>query len=203
LLILLMIGSLLLVFNYNFQKAQATDSLVVQWTKTYLPYNQSTYYVVQTKDGGYAIAGIGSSRQSVYSTFSTWGVIINTDSAGNLIWNKTYTIGTPFSDTVSSFVQTNDGGYAIIINGLDVASLSSRGMLSSLIKTDVAGNELWNKSFAGYPTMMTTLCSVLQASDGGLVWGGNYRSLTGQFNIFLNKTDLLNHQIWSKTYPNQ
>ena len=52
-----MIGLLILVCNFNFQEVKATDSFVIHWIKTYPTVNQSASCVVQTKTGGYAVAG--------------------------------------------------------------------------------------------------------------------------------------------------
>ena len=58
-------------------------------------------YVLQTSDGGYAIAG--------QSAGGFW--LIKTDDAGNVQWNRTYK-----EQEVSmaySIIQTIDGGYAL------------------------------------------------------------------------------------------
>ena len=61
--ILIMTGSLILVCN--FESAKATDPLVVQWTQIYEePPNETAMSVVQTSDGGYAIAGANSSTNT-------------------------------------------------------------------------------------------------------------------------------------------
>ena len=63
--------------------------------------------LIQTSDGGYAIAGY------TYS-FSAGGrdvYVIKLDANGNLQWTKT--IGGPSDDWGLSLIQTSDGGYAI------------------------------------------------------------------------------------------
>jgi hypothetical protein len=57
--------------------------------------------VIQTNDGGYAIAGWDGAN----------ALFVKTDSSGNMQWNKTY--GGLHSDVVYSVVQTGDGGYAL------------------------------------------------------------------------------------------
>ena len=63
--------------------------------------------MVQTSDGGYAIAG--------YTTLvwcwrnDAW--LVKTDASGNMQWNKTY--GGTGTDEALYLVQTSDGGYAI------------------------------------------------------------------------------------------
>ena len=123
-------------------------------------------------------------------------MLVKTDSVGNLIWSETYS-STYFGITVSSLVQTNDEGYAFIMVGNEFPASRFSGVF--VIKTDSEGNEMWRKVSYGYPPLSTSPCSVLQASDGTLVWGGNYY-ITFPSGIFLNKTDLFGNQIWSRTY---
>ncbi len=61
----------------------------IQWEKTYGGIEGNV--VVQTVDGGYAILGrAGDPLQGGYTNLTD--VLIKTDSEGNLLWNKTYSI---------------------------------------------------------------------------------------------------------------
>ena len=198
-LILLIMGSLILVFN--FKSVTATDSIVVDWTKTYPTLNQSASCVAQTKDGGYVIGG------SYYFQNDWWpwqfsGLLINTDSFGNEIWDKTYNLSDSIETGISSITPTNDGGYALIMYGSTPASTT----VVSLTKTDSSGLVTWSNSSAskhGLIRGVINFCPAIQTSDGNLVWGG-----TGQFTygpiveIFLNKADLSGNQIWGRTFLN-
>ena len=62
--------------------------------------------LIQTTDGGYAIAGYYDSG-SGSSDF--W--LVKTDSSGTQTWNQTY--GGPYNDRAKCVVQTSDGGYAV------------------------------------------------------------------------------------------
>lgn len=80
----------------------------IQWSKTYGGANDDdTNSVVQTHDGGYALAGgttsFGNGGNDCY--------LVKTDSDGNMEWNKAYG-GTCF-ETACSVIQTSDGGYAL------------------------------------------------------------------------------------------
>jgi hypothetical protein len=63
--------------------------------------------LIQTSDGGYAIAGVtisfGAGEADVY--------VVKLDASGDLQWTKT--IGGPEGDYGNSLIQTSDGGYAI------------------------------------------------------------------------------------------
>ena len=77
------------------------------WNKTYGGASDDLVgSVVETDEGGYAIAG-SSGSAGIWS--DAW--LIKTDGSGNHQWNKTY--GGASNDHASSVVQTNDGGYAI------------------------------------------------------------------------------------------
>jgi hypothetical protein len=83
-------------------------SYIPGWNKTYGgAHHEWGYSVVQTSDGGFAIAGytfsFGAGLSDVY--------LVKTDSLGIMQWNKTY--GGPGSDFGHSLVVTSDGGYAI------------------------------------------------------------------------------------------
>ena len=79
------------------------------WNQTYGGTNHDTgWSVVQTSDGGYAIAGY--TRSFGAGSGDVW--LVKTDSIGNHQWNQTY--GGTYSDYGGSMVQTSDGGYAIV-----------------------------------------------------------------------------------------
>lgn len=83
-------------------------TLQSQWGRAY--GGTSTEHarsVVQTEDGGYAIAGYTVSFGAGAGDF--W--LVKTDASGNLQWSKTY--GGPNTDVGWSVVQTEDSGYAI------------------------------------------------------------------------------------------
>ena len=80
----------------------------VKWMKTVGgDSNDVGNSIIQTLDGGYAIAGFtnsyGAGGYDVY--------VLKLDSVGNIIWTKT--VGGKGNDYGNSIIQTNDGGYAI------------------------------------------------------------------------------------------
>jgi hypothetical protein len=104
----------------------------IQWSKTYGGTDTDVgYSVVQTSDGGYAIAGytlsFGAGGSDVY--------LVKTDSLGNMVWSKTF--GGTGADHAYSVVQTADGGYAI--TGYTY-SFGAGGYDVYLVKTDVYGD---------------------------------------------------------------
>lgn len=75
-----------------------------EWSKTYGgDYAKS---VVQTIDGGYALAGITDP-----GSFKDDALLIKTDSSGNEEWNMTF--GGSGTDRVNSLIESIDGGYVL------------------------------------------------------------------------------------------
>ena len=96
------------------------------------------YALVQTSDGGYALAGHTYSFGAGSADF--W--LVRTDAAGNMMWNRTY--GGAGGDRVEALVQTRDGGYALA--GW-TWSFGAGGDLW-MVKTDVESGLAWTDSTA-------------------------------------------------------
>jgi hypothetical protein len=179
-------------FNENdFWFVKTDESGNEEWNKTYGgPYNDdSAWSVIQTDDGGYALAGLTWSF-GVYGDF--W--LIKTDEFGNMQWNKTYG-GTDY-DYALSVIQTNDGGYALA--GL-TWSFGKGDDDFWLVKTDSGGNEEWNKTYGG--TNDDYAYSVVQTTDGGYALAGHTVSYgVGGGDFWLIKTDEFGNAQWNMTY---
>lgn len=78
----------------------------LEWNQTYGGTGSETARsVVQTNDGGYAIAG----STNIHGSWDFW--LVKTDADGNMQWNKT--IGEGDDEVAYSLVHTSDGGYAL------------------------------------------------------------------------------------------
>lgn len=82
------------------------------WSQTYVPHPHRSdegyaHSLVETSDGGYAIAGIAHIIFSGGGDF--W--LVKVDEFGNMEWNQTY--GEEYFDSASSLVVMSDGGYVI------------------------------------------------------------------------------------------
>jgi hypothetical protein len=168
---LLIIPVLFTFVQANFQAPS------LQWKKTYGPY--WSYDVIQTSDGGYAIAGqnatLGSHGYNYYEPS-----LIKTDSKGELQWRTVI----PDYGWAVSVVQTKDLGYAVGCN--------PNGLL---VKLDSDGNIQWKKTFD------LTTCYLIQISDGGYVIAGSEHNTTNNgYNARLIKTDENGNLLWNKTF---
>jgi hypothetical protein len=109
-------------------------------------------------------------------------------------WERTY--GGGDIDIASSVQPTTDGGF--IIGGY-TSSFGADGSNFWLVKTDLGGNQLWNRTFGIDGDDVGT--SVQQTADGGYVVSGYTDSLgAGSYDFWLVKTDGLGHEEWNKTF---
>jgi hypothetical protein len=200
--------ALVLLVSVFFTKA-APETPSVEWSQTY--NGLQVLSVIQTSDGGYAIAGASSSSDAAS--------FIKIDSSGNLQWQKT-------QGDVISVAQTADSGYALFYYNYvvktnadgDVESsfslglpLVRKGILTSdgnyiivgnsrgsngedfawLYKVDKQGNILWNNTFTGGYVVY----DVTETDDRGCALAGNWKN-----DFWLAKIDSNSNLQWSQTY---
>jgi hypothetical protein len=137
-----------------------------EWNHTYFKSESSVLFsFAQTPDNGYLAAGAINQ--------SPW--VVRTDQNGNELWNKTYT---DIRGIVDDVVSLDVGGYALVGPYLE------NGFLLTI---DENGTKQWNISFNSY------LCSLQQASDGGIVTAGNDESENVMTNGLLMKIGHIPH----------
>ena len=128
------------------------------------------YALIKTSDGGYALAGHAVNSSRNFSTSAA--ILIKTDSAGNILWNRTY--GVDKQTWAFSIVQTIDNGYALAgmahtLPNPEINHFKQTDMV--LIKTDMNGNEQWTQSF-GNSEDTEIAYSVVATADGGFAMAG-------------------------------
>jgi hypothetical protein len=169
-------------------KLDATGNL--QWTKTIGgPENEEGCSLIQTSDGGYAIAG-----STISFGAGDWDVyLVKLDAHGNLQWTKT--IGGKEEDVGFSLIQTSDGGYAIA--GY-TKSLGAGGEDVYVVKLDAKGNLQWTKTIGGPDDESGT--SLIQTSDGGYAIAGYTSSFgAGEWDVYVVKLDAKGNLQWTRT----
>lgn len=143
------------------------------------------FFVEQTSDSGYIIAGMNNGWGDVY--------LVKTDINGNVLWSKTY--GGAYWDAGGCVRELKNGGYILTGN----KGTSSSTSTIYLIKTDQNGNLNWSKNYVNGYGLSTGAGSLLETFDYGYV-------LTGQIDTinipkaFLMKTDSAGIVSWLKIY---
>jgi hypothetical protein len=114
------------------------------------------------------------------------------------LWTKTF--GGDGEEFGSSVCQTLDGGYVITGNTNPTAPEGFPDVY--LVKTDVDGNELWNRTFGGSYSEHGRC--IQQTSDGGYIIVGETESYGNGCldnpDIYLIKTDIEGYEEWYHTY---
>ncbi|KQC13784.1 MAG: hypothetical protein APR63_00210 [Desulfuromonas sp. SDB] len=148
------------------------------------------FSIQQCTDSGYIICGYtessGAGNYDIY--------LLKTDVNGVLSWTKT--LGGTYEDRGKFICQTADNGF--ILTGLTYsygAGLSD----AFLIKLDDQGNTLWSKYFGGINH--DWCASVQQTSDGGyIICGGTSSYGSGDYDVYLIKTDQDGNDLWIETF---
>ncbi|MCK4576362.1 T9SS type A sorting domain-containing protein, partial [candidate division WOR-3 bacterium] len=161
------------------------------WTKTYGDENDDwASSIRQTSDGGYIITGTTVS----FGTGSPDVWLIKTDFHGDSLWARTF--GGSSFDASYSVQQTIDGGY-IVAGFTESFGRPDRDVY--LIKTDAFGNDIWTKTFGG--NGIDHSYSVDQTSDSGYVVAGYTTSSgSGDYDVYLLRTNIDGDSLWARTY---
>ncbi|MEY3443707.1 MAG: hypothetical protein RLZZ519_1988 [Bacteroidota bacterium] len=124
--------------------------------------------VVQTSDGGFAIAGSMTNSESPQADEDI--LLIRTNSNGELIWQKTYDgVG---RDRAEDMLLLADGGFLIV--GQQAAGL--HGNVDMLVmRTDEVGEVIWSRNFDGAREDFGT--AVVETGTGEFVAVGYTASL--------------------------
>jgi hypothetical protein len=202
-----------LSLNIHAQNAPAK-----QWDKTFggsdIDFLKSTQ---QTSDGGYILSGhsmspISGDKSQINNgpTYTGDYWIVKLDASGNKLWDKTF--GGNNDDRLFALQQTSDGGY--ILGGHSDSGISGDKTQASkgnsdywVVKLDVNGNKLWDKTLGGNgPDVLTTL---QQTAGGGYMVGGYSSSGIGgdksqssinSWDYWILKLDASGNKIWDKTF---
>ncbi|MCF7809999.1 T9SS type A sorting domain-containing protein [bacterium] len=146
--------------------------------------------IIQTVDGGYALAGLTQSFGA--GGYDMW--LVKTNADGDSLWSRTF--GGSELDVCKSIIQTVDGGYALA--GY-TESFGAGGRDMWLVKTDADGDSLWSRTFGGRDS--ESCHSILQTGDEGFTLAGCTESFgSGEYDMWLVKTDNAGDSLWSSTY---
>jgi parallel beta-helix repeat protein len=140
--------------------------------------------LVQTMDGGFALAGYTDSEM----------LLVKTDDSGTMQWSQTY--NRKQYSLALAVIQTMDGGFALF-GYTGSLTLDSNDMW--LVKTDATGVEQWNQTYGG--TEDDFGLALIQTADGNFVLSGNTESFgAGDRDMWLINTDINGVMQWNQTY---
>jgi hypothetical protein len=145
--------------------------------------------IIQSSDGGYAVAGFTYSFGAGWYDF----YVVKLDSGGNVQWTKI--IGGSGNDVARSIIQSSDGGY--VVAGY-TTSFGAGNEDIYVVKLDSGGNVEWTKTIGG--SYADGANSIIQSSDGGYVVAGYTSSSgAGSADFYVVKLDSGGNVEWTKT----
>jgi len=131
-----------------------------EWDKTFGGSGEEELVkVIQLSTGEYILGGHSNSPFSGDKTQVSQGGkdywILKISNSGTIIWDKCF--GGNGAETLSSFLQTPDGGYLLGGSSLsgksgDKTQVSHGASDYWVVKTDMQGNLVWEKTFGGSDT---------------------------------------------------
>ena len=198
----------LLVFAFLSGRAWAQPTPTIKW-QTCLGGNvdDGAQSLIQTTDGGFAIAGWTNSSyddQVVGHHGGEDGWVTKLDASGALQWQVC--VGGSGTDLLNTIIQTSDGGYAVA--GATASSSLPRyhsGGDAYVVKLDNIGNVQWQNCYGGSEPDEAN--SIIQTSDGGFVMAGysesNNGDLTGNHgdeDAWVVKLNSAGTIVWQKNY---
>lgn len=165
--------------------------------------------IIQTADGGYAIAGYTA---SFYGDFAgnhgeEDGLIIKLDSTGDIQWQKI--IGGTKIDNFNSIIELSTGGYIIAgstsSDDGDVTANHGGDSDAWVVRLGSTGNLIWQKNYGG--SGLDTFSSIVQNSDQTFTiigeTGSNNGDVTGNHgssDVWLVNINTTGNIQWQKTY---
>ena len=161
----------------------------IQWSRSFVEANNTQLEsVVETSDGGYVAVGA-----TQYPPFSgkVDAYLVKTDADGNTVWSREFS-RTTRDDFGRSVIQTSDGGFALA-GQTDYFGSGD----AWLIKTDAAGNFLWDKTYNGKNSDFAY--SIVQTSDDGYALAGQ-TDYWNNGDVWLIKTDSAGVVSWNQTF---
>ena len=177
--------------NINFWLVKTTSSGSQNWTQAYgNSGDNEANALVQTSDGGYALAGFTNATGP--GVYNFW--LVKTDTNGNIQWSKSY--GGSGDNEAYALAKTSDGGF-ILAGYTTSATIGGRQIL--LVKTDSSGNVIWTQTYGGSGD--TEANAVIQTSDGDYVVAGTTDTAgAGGLDFYLMKVNSDGVMLWNQTY---
>jgi len=176
---------------YYFHHDPPVDPPEVEWSRAFGgEAHEDCNSVIQTRDGGYALAGYTYS----WGEGNQDGWLIITDENGQEIWSETY--GGGGFDRFYSVIQTDDGGYVLA----GMTNSSGAGDYDMwLMRVNANGEEIWSRTYGG--EQEEGCYEAIRTADGGFALAGHTHSFgEGGRDWYLIKTDEDGNELWTQTF---
>lgn len=201
--------------DYWFLKFDSQGNL--EWNKTYGGSKDDlAQALIETNDGGYAIAGYSMSSDGDASVnngyHDNW--VIRLNASGEIIWEKSF--GYEGHDHAYDIIQTNEGDF-LISGFLDVTVSGGEGNTGRSSVTghgvgefwatllNANGEIKWQRYFGG--SNNDRAHTVVQANDGNFLLAGftesadfDISATNGSYDFWVLKVSNKGEKLWERTY---
>ena len=146
--------------------------------------------IVQLEDSSYVITGSSSSWSESSQAF-----LLKIDAEGNYLWSQSY--GGPESEAGKRVLYNADLGFYIA--GFS-NSFGSGDFDAYLVKTDLNGNKLWEKTY-GKPSNWERINDAIWTKDSTILMVGEVQATNGEASdILIIHADKNGDTLWTKTF---
>jgi len=168
---------------WSLQMASLSAQLSIEWQKSLGGTStDAAYYIQQTNDGGYIVAGFSLTNNNGDVTGNHGGGdiwVVKLNELGNIQWQKS--LGGSSTEVPRSIQQTSDGGYILAGKTFsedgDVTGNHGNGDYW-VVKLNELGTIEWQKALGG--SNVDDAKSVQQTNDGGYIVAGFSASIDGE-----------------------
>ena len=146
--------------------------------------------IVQLEDSSYVVTGSSSSWGESSQAF-----LLKIDTVGNYLWSQSY--GGPESEAGKRVLYNADLGFYIA--GFS-NSFGSGDFDAYLVKTDLNGNKLWEKTY-GKPSNWERINDAIWTKDSTILMVGEVQATNGEASdILIIHADKNGDTLWTKTF---
>jgi hypothetical protein len=151
-------------------------------------------FVQKTYDGGFMIAGVSN---SLAPNWTVSGILIRTDSLGNLLWSK---VLNGMNRGILAMKQTQDSGTVVLGCDIQTIAYDVYAYTAYIIKLDRTGAIEWSKNLASSEiTLYFIVQGIAQTDDGGFIVAGVI-NMDYEFHAILAKLNKDGDLEWKKLY---
>ena len=177
--------------NYQGMLLKTDAEGVLEWSQVYENDGDDDVLksVLQSSDGGYIATGL--SEGPFPDLQYLW--VIKTDVSGNIEWEDEHGSANK-NDWGEDVLETQDGGF-VVTGTQDDDGDNAKAILRKYSST---GSLLWNKTFSS--SDYNEGISLMETSDGNLVFVGFSGTSHGAYKHFMVKADADGNQIWKKRF---